>query len=84
MNEEKPFMLLPNAMKQYQNELSSSVIIRVIVPGFIFSNIAKYEGNIANESSADPLCLPIIAISSFVVVFARMLEINLLYPKQLI
>ena len=57
MNEENPFMLPPNAMKQYQNDLSLSVRMRVTLPRFIFSNIAKYKGNIANESSADPLTL---------------------------
>ena len=44
-------------MKQYRKQLLSSVKIRVTVPGFIFSNIEKYEGNNANESSAEPLTL---------------------------
>ena len=50
-------MLAPNAIKQYLKHCSSSVAIRVTVPGFLDSNIAKYNGSLVNDSSAVPLIL---------------------------
>ena len=57
MLEWNPPMLALNAMKQYLKYCPSSVAIRVTVPGFLASNLAKYNGSLENDSSAVPLTL---------------------------